>query len=304
MSLPRLYVSAPRYTPRPYGLLSVSQSQPAADPHWQMGVTWEPLCGSIGTLANPCLSPPVSGGFTKTDTSDRSIRGALPFTVYQFIDCGVVGNYDRVEQDTAELLRRYEQNGVERIFWTGTAQGIANLIYPHLAANTQVIDGSELLQPAAMSVTGVALDVVEGLGRLEFALASCYAGQGVIHMTLETCEAATAQNLLRVVPSGPNGQPALQTYNGNWVAAGAGYTGTGPDGTSLAAAHWMYATGAVFHYRSDIRPTSRPSEAVNRTTNDMIYIAERTYVIGWDCCLHAVPVTTGGVVSGAPNSPS
>lgn len=304
MSLPRLYVSPPNFTPSPYGLLSVAQQVPAVDPHWMNGVTWEPLCGAVGTLANPCLSPPVSGGFTKTMTSDRNVRGAEPFTVYQFIDCGVVGHYDRVEADTAELLRRYEGVGVERVFWTGTAQGVAGVIHPHLAANVEVVDGTELLQPAATSITGVALDVVEGLGKLEQALAGCYNGQGVIHMTIEIVDAAIAQGLCRVVSSGPNGAPALQTYNGNWVVAGAGYDGTGPTGAALSGAAWVYATGAVFYYRSDIRPTSRPSEAVVRTINDVVYVAERTYVIGWDCCLYAVPITTGGIVSGATMSPS
>ena len=37
---------------------------------------------------------------------------------------------------------------------------------------------------------------------------------------------------------------------------------------------------------------------------DVVYIAERTYVMGWDCCLYAIPITTGGIVSGATLSPS
>lgn len=303
MSLPRLYVSPPKWSQSPYGLLSVAEPQPSADAHWMNGITYEPLCGSIGTLANPCLSPPVSGGFTKTATSNRTIRGANPFTVYQFIDCGVVGNYDRVEQDTVELLRRYEQQAVERVFWTGTAQGITGIIYPHLAANVAVIDGTELLQPAATSVTGVSLDVVEGLGRLEAALAACYTGQGVIHMTPTIAEIAMSQYLLYRT-TGPNGGQALQTVNGNWVAVGCGYPGTSPAGATTVGAEWMYATGSVFYYRSDIKPISRPSEAVVRSINDMVYIAERTYVLGWDCCLFGVPISTGGVVSGATNSPS
>jgi hypothetical protein len=283
-------VSSPRYTPGLFGLFSVAQSAPSVDPHWQMGVTWEPLCGSIGALANPCLSPPVSGGFTKVPTSTRSMRGALPFTVYQFIDCGVVGNYDRVEADTLELLKRYEQQMVERVFATGTANGVTGIIYPHLGATTQVVDGLEILQPAATVVTGAAFDIITSLGRLEAALGGCYDGQGVIHMTPAVAELALAYFLIERVASGPNGTPALQTRQGNWVVVGSGYPGSSPAGVTTAGTEWMYATGAVFYYRADAKATSRPSESVNRSINDMVYIAERTYVVGWDCCLYASPV--------------
>jgi len=289
VALPRLYVSPPRYTPELFGLFSVAQIQPSVDPHWQMGVTWEPLCGSVGALANPCLSPPVSGGFTKVSTSNRTMRGAYPFTVYQFIDCGVVGNYDRVEADTLELLRHYEQQMVERVFATGTANGVTGIIYPHLGATTQVVDGLEILQPAATVVTGSSFDIITSLGQLEASLATCYGGQGVIHMTPAVAELAAAYFLIDRV-AGPNGAPAMQTKLGNWVVIGSGYPGSSPAGVTTAGTQWMYATGAVFLYRADAKATSRPSEAVTRTTNDMVYIAERTYVVGWDCCLYAAPV--------------
>ena len=45
----------------------------------------------------------------------------------------------------------------------------------------------------------------------------------------------------------------LRTWNGNLVAAGAGYPGTAPDGSDPAAGtSWIYGTGPVFIYRSDV----------------------------------------------------
>jgi hypothetical protein len=40
-------------------------------------------------------------------------------------------------------------------------------------------------------------------------------------------------------------------------------------------------------------------EALDRARNDVVLVAERTYVIGWDCCHFAVPVRLGGIPTGA-----
>jgi hypothetical protein len=31
----------------------------------------------------------------------------------------------------------------------------------------------------------------------------------------------------------------------------------------------------------------------------VIFVAERTYVVAWDCCHFALPISIGGVVGGA-----
>jgi hypothetical protein len=45
-------------------------------------------------------------------------------------------------------------------------------------------------------------------------------------------------------------------------------------------------------YRSDVKINPFPS-TMNRQENTIEMIAERTYVLGFDCCLHAVQVTLG-----------
>jgi hypothetical protein len=80
----------------------------------------------------------------------------------------------------------------------------------------------------------------------------------------------------------------LMTKSGNLVAAGSGYPGTGPSGQAITpTTSWMFATGPVFAYASQTRVNDLRT-ALDRSTNTVKYIAERTYVIGWDCCHAAV----------------
>jgi hypothetical protein len=77
------------------------------------------------------------------------------------------------------------------------------------------------------------------------------------------------------------------------VAAGAGYPGTSPAGAAPATGEsWIYATGAVTMRRGDIK-TFTLSESINRGNNTIEMIAERTYVLGWDCCHFAILVDIG-----------
>jgi hypothetical protein len=51
----------------------------------------------------------------------------------------------------------------------------------------------------------------------------------------------------------------------------------------------MYMTPPIFGYRSDVRTFPRV-ETMDRSVNTVFAIAERNYLLGYDCCLHAVPV--------------
>jgi hypothetical protein len=191
---------------------------------------------------------------------------------------------------------------VEQVFWTGTAGGDANIVYPHLAASAAVTSGSTpiiTLQCAAVTVTGSAvLDVTEGIGMLEGALGACSNGQGVLHVPLTLGEMLFRANAVKADGN------QLKTQAGNLVALGAGYPGTGPDGTQpLPGSLWIYMTGQVFGYRSAIEAFNF-RDSFDRTENTVKLIAERTYVLGFDCCcLYAVQVSTGGIITGQPLSP-
>lgn len=303
----RQYVQSSSYTPLPFGLLSTlgPEIRSPADPHWQLGVTWEPLCGNGGTTYEECFVVSGSGlgpvespaGKAATGALDR--RGATPFTVTAEVDCSTPGFWTRAQQVVGDLLTQSEQWQVERAFWTGLAAGVP-VVYPHLAANTELEDAHNIiLQTAATEiVTGGgagALDVVEALGRLEGAIANCYDGVPVIHAPRVLAAAFVSEGL--ITREGPR----YRTASGSIVVFGAGYPGTSPDGVETAGVTWMYATGSMFVYRG--RPVILPiRDSQDRTDNTVRAIAERTYVLGWDCCHYAVPVSIGGVVTGAAGS--
>jgi hypothetical protein len=291
---PRLIVNPPTFTPAPYGLLSVAQEATPDGPHWQNGITWQASCPSplSRSTYDECIAVTGSGDSppepaAKTDNVDLAYRGATPFTVYAKFDCSLSGMDDalRIAKST---LAQGESWHVERSFWTGLADGRV-VVFPHLAANAELIDAQSIeLQSAAVVVTGSPVDVATGLGLLEAALADCYNGVGVIHIPVKLLPTLQAWGLVVA----QNGK--LRTLNGNLVAAGGGYPGTSPSGAAPGTGEaWMYATGAVFMYRGEVQIPSDKVSAINRTTNTREMIAERTYVLGWDCCHHAVLVDLG-----------
>jgi hypothetical protein len=121
----------------------------------------------------------------------------------------------------------------------------------------------EALVAAAAPVVVPALEGPQGrLAVVEQQLAEAYYGLGVIHMSPRIATFLEG-NLER------SGQQ-LQTKLGTPVVVGAGY-----DGDSEA----IYGTGVVVVRRGVIE--SHPT--TDRRINDLLALAERTYVVTWDC---------------------
>lgn len=307
MAGPRLLVDAPAFTARPYGLLSVVQFPAETSPHWQNGVTWTTNCLESGmgdATWDECVTvtgtgeppePPV-----KDENVERTHRGATPFTVYTRFDCAPVGNED-ARQVATDALAQSEPFQLEQAFWTGRIEN-TEVVFPHLADNAQTLDAQGVvLQTAATQIAGGPHDVADALGRLEDELARCYGGVGVLHVPTRALPTLDAWGLVERRPArdGATGQfgNQLQTRNGNLVAVGAGYPGTSPAGAAPAdQTTWLYATGAVFAYRGDVR-VNAVRDSLDRSTNTVQMIAERTYTFGWDCC-HVAVLTQLGVPPG------
>lgn len=306
MAGPKTLVAAPQFDPRNFGLLSVVQPRyDEPDAHWRNGVIWQDLCGAGSSTYDPfCLATGTgTTPATKADNIDWNTYAATPFTAFAEVDCSPQG-YSQDEQRTraVDALTRTETFQVEAAFWTGNAGGDTGVVFPHLAANASAFESSgqlplPQLQCAAAPVSGsIILDIVEGLGRLEAAFGACYQGKGVIHVP-----AVLGTQLFQwgIVESS-GGQ--LRTKTGNLVALGTGYPGTGPDGTSLANAVWVYMTGPVFAYRS-APETFTFKEQFDRTADTLKTIVERTYVLGFSCCcMPAIPISVGGDITGQPLS--
>lgn len=297
----RLYVDPPGFTNTPYNIFSAAEIRDSSDQHWMAGITYEPLCGGAATTFDPCIvSGTGSGAGVKTGNTTRITRGATAFTVYSEVDCAPVGHWDDAQNFAQQALLNEESYQVERAFWTGNAAG-KPVVHPHLASNTILYDpdtpgrpNSIILDLAATVVTGSAVDPVEGLGMIEKALGDAYNGVGVIHIPMNVIPHFSAMHLM------PEGQTRLRTWNGNRVVAGAGYPGTGPDGSDPGPGKaWIYATGTIFGYRSSIRTYASPNQSIDRSVNTQKMIAERTYVLAWDCALIAVLVSTGGETVGS-----
>jgi hypothetical protein len=282
-------VDAPAFTPLPYGLWDTAQ-HPAAPAHWQQGVTWIDRCPTGDTTYDECLTVTGTGEAppappAKTDNVVQTLRGATAFTVFAEFDCSPVGLTDAATV-AADSLARVEHSQVEAAFWTGTAGG-RTVVFPHLAANAEVVDSSGIVlqQTATVAVTGD--DVAVSLGQLEHQLDQCLSAEGVIHIPRFALPTFTANFLVTEV----NGQ--LRTQSGNLVVVSGDYTGSSPAGAAPAAGTaWVYATGPLFAYRSEVFATQVP-ESFDRAENTVKMIAERTYVVGYSCCLLATLINLG-----------
>jgi hypothetical protein len=289
-----MLVDPPRRQPMPFGVFTVVDERLVDDPHLLQGVEYQPLCGGSGTTFDYCVTGGPGPGFYPT--ASRQMRAATPFTVFSELVCSPVGDtWDQAYKDVTDILQTTEQYQVERALWTGQVAGLDNTMYPHLAAASPVtaaiVPGglTTTLQTQAVIVSGGPVSAATGIGLLEGALGACYDGVGVLHVP-ETAIPALA-NLNMIFRDGKN----LRTHNGNLVVAGAGYTGTSPAGVAPSpGSTWMYATGQFFMYRGSIKTFTRES-SLNRANNTFTAVAQRTYVLGWDCCHFAVQINTGSV---------
>jgi hypothetical protein len=299
---PRRLVDGPRLTPPTFGLLSVAELRGAdtGDTHWQNGISFETECPNLdataGTTYDECIavtgvgspSPPTS----KADNTNYRWRGATPFTVYSWFDCSPVG-LDQARNKARTALEKTESWQIERAFWTGRAAGTANIAFPHLAHSAaEIVDAQNILLQSP-AVTGVSSypasigpwPIQQGLGIAEKLLGDCAGGQGVIHVPPQVLPKLAGA--MAVTSRGAQ----LTTSNGNLLAVGSGYPGTGPGGQSVTQdAAWIYATGPVVVYRGDVRVSNFGADSLDRGENTMRLLAERTVLAAWDCCHFAVQI--------------
>lgn len=302
----RQLANPPVFTPLPFGLLSSAVDATAtAPPHWRAGVTWQSHCPGADGTYDPCGALSAEGAVPdapdKAVTSEFLLRGATPFTVYAKFACSPIGFWEQSPTLATEALTRVEGFETERIFETGLAPrvgGSTETVYPHLRADADFTAPGDyaMLQSAVDVITANPVDATEAFGRIEAALAECYNGVGVLHVPAILSGEVQARALVQARGS------QLTTLMGNRVALGSGYSGAAPDGTVVDSVAWVYATGAVFYYRSEI-DVMQPVETFDRSVNTVEALAERTYLFGWDCCHLGIPVYIGGIPAGVFDGP-
>lgn len=291
-----MVVPAPAFTPSQYGLLSVARDMTGEFPaHWEAGIIYTPLCPEGDSTYDECVIVTGVGATpeppAKAATFDNVRQAATPFTVYARKDCAIPTYWNEATGQVAEAVTDSEAFEVERAFWTGTVGG-QTVAYPHLAANAPLVQDRDTLQLAATTVAGGAMNVILGLGLLEAAAMECTQGQATLHVPVSVATHLIAWNLIRLQGG------RYVTELGNPVAIGNGYTGSSPTGAAATnASTWAYATGPVFYARGALREFA-PVESVVLSTNNLDQMAERTYVVGYSCCLLAKELNLTTTISG------
>lgn len=205
-------------------------------------------------------------------------REHLPFIVDAYDACSTFGFVAaEYEARARRALAAREGKAVEKEFWTGTLFS-SN---PHLASGG--------------SVTTLAAGAAQGLRRalalLEQAAADQNAGRGMIHVRPKVMSLWAG---LDMVVRGSGGK--WETPNGHLVVAGAGYTGSAPDGTApTATQEWGYVTDPVEVHRGPVEVFAPGinGATVDRQSNEVTVSAQRLYSVMFNgCALSAVKIDT------------
>jgi hypothetical protein len=241
-------VEAPPVVPLPYGIFSVAEPRLSTDEHWKLGVQWQSQACSDTKITTGVCIDPEVDALTPDEYC--SVSQYEPFTVYSYNDDAVIGHtVDEHLANTIQRLVSTEQRSVEEYLWAS------------LTANAL----------STTTLSGAPAGVV--LGYLEQVLAQNYGGVGVIHMSRLTA------TFLWEYLSVSGGK--LVTKMGTPVVAGAGYDNIVAPATDFT----MFASGPVVLYRGDV---DTRENALDRAINKASIIAQRDYVVGWDCVAYGV----------------
>lgn len=271
----KVTVTGPPRTPHRFGLFSAVPVVQVTDPHQLVGVQWEPL-----TCERPTIVPDQCPcGTHKEVVSPPGVQDAEPFTVLGSWSCALGGNtVERAQQRARDHLTAGEQHAVEWAVWTGQAD------------NHEPIDEADAYHGPRFAhpdtpVIGTVRCAADLLAIIEDYTSQVYTGDPLVHLPRAVLPYLADAGL--VTRSGTH----LETPYGTSLVAGAGYgeANTGPDGTRAPdGAWWVYVTGAMQVWRSDVFTPPNPAAGFSRCSNEMTAIAERTYLVGWECFTAAV----------------
>jgi hypothetical protein len=235
---------------------------------WEAGVTWDAItCEPAAGRGGPLCAPDVPVGLPKVIDAGPEFGTATAFVVFGEALCSPIGGgFNEVKGLADAHLFAREEARAEQAFWTGDL------------GNTPNLSGANGY-PAPVSA-GTHDTAEDALAAVEYGIGVEYGSQGVIHMSRRTA------SLLAKYLENRGGRlytRALQTP----VVAGAGY----PDVPEIIG------TPALLGYRSEVFTSSaRPGDLLDRASNDLYAVAERTYVVGFDPCPVVKATYTGTVI--------
>ena len=225
-----------------------------------------------------CIAAQNSKAAAWTENGVTTVTG-LPFIVFATMQCGTVGyTFEEERGLVLERLKGVEQSVVEEVFSTSTfGQG------PGLVA----ADG-------ITTVTGAGDSVVNVLSELERARYCGFTGNtaqygppGILHVAIPVFNELKSQHVLEFDGT------RWRTPMGTVVSAGC-YANNDPAGAAPAdGVFCMYLTGQTTIWRTpDSEVQIAPVEgSLDRATNQYLMLAEREYVVTYECGGFAKAVT-------------
>jgi len=200
-------------------------------------------CGAVGVTYAPCQVDDPVAALDPNVTCSVSDSRAS-FTVFARSDESVGGVPMADKFGRArELLLAGEQYAVEAALWAAMIADVA----------TTVTAGATLVDAVALA---------------EVSITAAYGGTPVLHMDRQA--ATRAHDVLHAEGA------RLKTLLGSSVVAGGGYGRW----NSVTGVGLIIATGALVAQRSEMFDLG---QTINRDTNSVDAVVERSYSIGWDC---------------------
>lgn len=229
------------------------------------------------TVEDGVASDPADAevGLGKQSRSGVDVVEGEGFAVLHVLECNPVGRQD-MEERARRALQMGEQRAVERV--------VARALARHADA---------------VLLSNPSLSAVDGLARLEKHAAANYPGRAIIHATPDVITQLDAKGVVTIRTVG--GREVIITGQGTLVVSGGGYSPLrAPEDdvdTPLvdndAGTEHMYVTGAMQVRRSSvIEVTDGIDTTGTQARNSRLAMAERPYVVTWECMTAAVEVAT------------
>lgn len=273
---------APDLQVAPCGLFSVARVvTPSGSPNseaWIRGFeTLTNASPTVRILSNS--NAPVTNGTLFNGSAVPTHYSTEPF--YVEIEAKNTGqnlmNHNPFDGYVLEQLEAASQKAAEYELWMGQA---AKALSP---AGTGYL--TESGKATVVTSGGTAPD--KALYLIEQGISNSPTGaRGVLHMTRDVAS-TLGSKLLYKADSQYDDKAYAVTRLGTLVVIGSGYTGSGPTGTTGAAASatnkWMFATGGVGALLGEARIDNESlAQGFNPTTNDSIVKASRPVAVRFD----------------------
>ncbi len=213
----------------------------------------------------------------KTFDQAAGWQSGVVFTVYGGVVCQSIGlDQERMFSEVSKAFEMGEHVAVE--------QALMNQRF--VENDPDGLGGEDAIWPAAEDITPAsgAVSPKVGVGLLEGHAASRYTGSPTLHLPRSVASVLIGESHLEFSGS------ALRTKLGSKVAAGGGYDvdNSGPTGAPAAVGErWLYASGEVLVHRGELYNKN----AFDPTQNEVVAMAERSYLAVADCFTAAIRVT-------------